>query len=89
MIKPQSSKERLLAKLTGIYDQLEELDVVLKTSFSAKRCELDMEEHRKIAESSSKLAILENNNPSCFEGSIIIKPRTASVSQSLKLELGF
>ncbi|WP_251554132.1 hypothetical protein [Neobacillus muris] len=86
MIKPQNNKEKLLAKLTEIYDQLEELEVVLNASFSNRRCELDQEEQGKLAESSRKLSVLEDH----YRHSVIMaQSHTANMPQSLKLELGF
>ncbi len=37
MNKPLSDKEKLLSMLTEIYDQLEELELVLEASFSDHR----------------------------------------------------
>ncbi|MEH7303486.1 hypothetical protein [Neobacillus drentensis] len=57
--KPLSDKEKLISMLTEIYDQLEELEVVLEASFSDLRKSLDKEEHDKILESKQKLYGLE------------------------------
>ncbi|MEH7085617.1 hypothetical protein V7139_23150 [Neobacillus drentensis] len=55
MNKPLSDKEKLISMLTEIYDQLEDLEVVLEASFSDLRKSLDQEEQDKIRESKQKL----------------------------------
>ncbi|PFP27258.1 hypothetical protein COJ96_15750 [Bacillus sp. AFS073361] len=59
MNKPLSDKEKLISMLTEIYDQLEDLEVVLEASFSDLRKSLDQEEQDKIMESKQKLFGLE------------------------------
>ncbi|WP_462411999.1 hypothetical protein [Neobacillus sp. Marseille-QA0830] len=90
MYKQPNEKEKLMAKLAGIYDQLEELDGVLEASFSDRRDELDAQEQGKIAMPARKLSALENiYKHSPLKEDIIINPHSANVSSSLKLELGF
>ncbi len=48
MNEPMTDKERLLAMLTGIYEQLEELDSVFQASFSEQRIRLKQDEYKKI-----------------------------------------
>ncbi|WP_051633451.1 hypothetical protein [Bacillus sp. UNC41MFS5] len=55
MNKPLSDKEQLISMLTEIYDQLEDLEVVLEASFSDLRKSLNQEEQDKIMDSKQKL----------------------------------
>ena len=55
MNKPLSDKEKLISMLTEIYDQLEDLEVVLEASFSDLRKSLNHEEQDKIMDSKQKL----------------------------------
>lgn len=55
MNKPLSDKEKLISMLTEIYDQLEDLEVVLEASFSDLRKSLNKEEQDKIMDSKQKL----------------------------------
>jgi molecular chaperone GrpE (heat shock protein) len=59
MTRPLTEKEQLITKLTGIYDQLKELDMALEASFSELRTNLDREQHEKIADSHQKMIHLE------------------------------
>ena len=59
MTRPLTEKEQLITKLTGIYDQLKELDMALGASFSELRSNLDREQHEKIADSNKKMVHLE------------------------------
>lgn len=87
MIRQISEKETLLSMLTGIYDQLEELESVLDTSFSEHRNHLKEDEYKKILHVKEKLKKLESKNfplnKDCFE------PLLYKDKGSMKLELGF
>jgi hypothetical protein len=91
MNKPLSDKEKLISMLTDIYDQLEELEVVLEASFSDLRKSLDKEEHAKIAASKQKLIELEHNID-CVSSISSLEVNGSNpnhVSRALQLELGF
>lgn len=47
MTRPTHEKEKLVTMLTEIYDQLEELELVLESSFSDLRMCLNNEELKK------------------------------------------
>jgi hypothetical protein len=90
MNNPLSDKEKLISMLTGIYDQLEELEVVLEASFSDMRRSLDKEEHAKIRTSEQKLLGLEQTIDKVYSISNIQAGDSQNhMSRSLKLELGF
>lgn len=59
MNKPLSEKEKLITMLTGIYDQLEELELVLEASFSDLRINLNKEEQDKLKEQQQKLSVID------------------------------
>lgn len=59
MTKPLTEKDQLITQLTGIYDQLEELDMALEVSFSDLRMDLDREQQEKIADMNQKMVHLE------------------------------
>jgi predicted transcriptional regulator len=87
MAKQISEKEKLLSMLTGIYDQLEELELVLEKSFLDARNKLNMDEHKKISTAKEKLSKIESKTfPMNTER---LQTVIAKDSRSMKLELGF
>jgi hypothetical protein len=91
MNKPLSDKETLISMLTEIYDQLEELEVVLEASFSDLRKNLDKDEQAKLIVSKQKLKGLEKsidlvNSISNIE---ITSANPNHLSGALQLEMGF
>jgi hypothetical protein len=60
MSEPKSQKEHLLMMLTEIYDQLEEMEVVLQTSFSDLRFYMDNKEMDKLVMPARKISALEH-----------------------------
>jgi hypothetical protein len=91
MKKPLSDKETLISMLTEIYDQLEELEVVLEASFSDLRKSLDKDEHDKLVSSKQKLLGLEQciDKVSTFSNLEIASGNPNQVLRALKLEFGF
>lgn len=91
MNKPLSDKETLISMLTEIYDQLEELEVVLEASFSDLRKSLDKDEQAKLISSKQKLLGLEQciDKVSTFSNLEIAATNPNQVLRALKLELGF
>ncbi|WHY84411.1 hypothetical protein QNH39_17315 [Neobacillus novalis] len=91
MNKPLANKEKLLTMLTGIYDQLEELESVLEASFSEQRVHLNMEEQGKLIVPIQKLAFMEKAlkkiDPIYNEEIPDFNPN--QLSKTLKLELGY
>ncbi|MFJ5715768.1 hypothetical protein [Neobacillus sp. NPDC093127] len=91
MKKSLADKEQLLTMLTGIYDQLEELESVLEASFSEQRVRLNMEEQRKLMKPIQKLAFMEKTlnkiDPIYNEEIADFNPN--QLSKTLKLELGY
>ncbi|WHZ01506.1 hypothetical protein QNH48_21280 [Neobacillus sp. YX16] len=83
-------KEKLLSMLTEIYDQLEELEIVLEASFSDLRIQMNHEEQKKLLEPIHRLSMLEMEldkiNPSPHESTA---DHSISVTRALKLEMGF
>lgn len=83
-------KERLLSMLTEIYDELEELELVLDASFSDLRQSINKIEYNKISSAKIKLSKLErdldrlNMNP--HEES---EKHTGQIKPAFKLEMGF
>ena len=78
-------KEKLLSMLTEIYDQLEELEIVLEASFSDLRMQMNNEEQQKLTAPVQRLSKLEK------ELDRITPPteNSNSVTRALKLEMGF
>lgn len=78
-------KEKLLSMLTEIYDQLEELEIVLEASFSDLRIHMNNEEQRKLSAPVQRLSKLEKEldriNPPAENSN--------SITRALKLEMGF
>ncbi|MDM5331263.1 hypothetical protein [Neobacillus sp. CF12] len=78
-------KEKLLSMLTEIYDQLEELEIVLEASFSDLRMQMNNEEQQKLTAPVQRLSKLEKEldriNPATENSN--------SVTRALKLEMGF
>ncbi|MFJ7725589.1 hypothetical protein ACIQXV_05415 [Neobacillus sp. NPDC097160] len=89
MNKPLSEKEKLLTMLTGIYDQLEELESVLEASFSDLRNSLNREEQGKLTVPVQKLSDIEKKIANVNQSEEISDSSLNQVSKSLKLELGF
>ncbi|MCH6268523.1 MULTISPECIES: hypothetical protein [Neobacillus] len=85
-----SDKDRLLSKLAGIYDQLEELDEALKASFSELRIELDQREQDRLLDSAEKITKLERiTDQMLLNGEMVQNPLSHHSAKSLKLEMGF
>ncbi|WP_045517843.1 hypothetical protein [Neobacillus niacini] len=80
-------KEKLLSMLTEIYDQLEELEIVLEASFLDLRIQMNNEELNKLSAPVQRLSKLEKKldriNPTSNE------EQSNSVTKALKLEMGF
>ncbi|MFK9093421.1 hypothetical protein [Bacillus salipaludis] len=89
MNKPLSEKEKLLTMLTGIYDQLEELESVLEASFSDLRNSLNREEQGKLTVPVQKLSDMEKKIAIVNQSEENSDSSLNQVSKSLKLELGF
>ena len=84
MNKPLSEKEKLLTMLTEIYDQLEELESVLETSFSDHRIILNREQQEKISAPVQRLSDMEYKIANDLPDSNLNQ-----IPKPLKLELGF
>lgn len=82
-------KEKLLSMLTEIYDQLEELEIVLEASFSDHRIEMNNEEINKLSAPVQKLSKLEKNLNAINQANEANLDQSNSVSKALKLEMGF
>jgi hypothetical protein len=82
-------KEKLLSMLTEVYDQLEELEIVLEASFSDLRIQMNNEELLKLTAPVQKLHKLEKEldriNPTSDEAT----EHNSSIARALKLEMGF
>lgn len=90
MNKPLSDKEQLMSMLTEIYDQLEELEVVLGASFSDLRKSLDKDEQAKLIVSKQKLQGLERSIDKIHTITLEATGNHSNhVSRALQLELGF
>ncbi|MDQ0197549.1 hypothetical protein [Neobacillus ginsengisoli] len=91
MKKSLSEKEKLLSTLTEIYDQLEELELVLEASFSDLRLSLDQKELEKLKVHEQRLSVIEKEfeNLSKFSAEDVTNSNPIQVTRSLKLELGF
>jgi molecular chaperone GrpE (heat shock protein) len=79
MTRPLTEKEQLISKLTGIYDQLEELDLALEASFSDLRMNLEREQQEKIADCNQKMIHLENIIDSISMGAEKINVRAVNL----------
>jgi hypothetical protein len=83
-------KEKLLSMLTEIYDQLEELEIVLEASFSDLRIQMNNEELNKLSAPVQRLSKLEEEldkiNPTTNDAYL---EQNYSVTKALKLEMGF
>lgn len=86
-----SEKERLLTTLTEIYDQLEELELVLEASFSDLRLSLNKEELIKLKVNEQRLSVVEMEleQINLFASGDDLGSNPKQVSRNLKLELGF
>jgi hypothetical protein len=73
-------KEKLLSMLTEIYDQLEELEIVLESSFSNLRTQMNNEELNKLSAPVQKLNKLEKE---------LDRINPTGPVRTLKLEMGF
>ena len=93
MNKPLSDKEKLISMLTEIYDQLEELEVVLEASFSDMRNSLDREEQDKVTVIKQKLCGLEKSidtvNANAISNLELNCSNPNHISKALQLEMGF
>ncbi|MEH7075171.1 hypothetical protein [Neobacillus drentensis] len=91
MNKPLSDKEKLISMLTEIYDQLEELEVVLEASFSGMRKDLNQEEQDKVTVTKQKLFGLEKSMDqiNSITNLDLVNANPNHVSRSLQLELGY
>jgi hypothetical protein len=90
MNKPLSDKEQLMSMLTDIYDQLEELEVVLEASFSDLRKSLDKDEQAKLIVSKQKMQGLERSIDKIHSITLeTIGTHSNHMSRALQLELGF
>jgi len=93
MNKPLSDKEKLISMLTEIYDQLEELEVVLEASFSDMRNSLDREEQDKVTVTKQKLCGLEKSidtvNANAISNLELNCSNPNHISKALQLEMGF
>jgi VIT1/CCC1 family predicted Fe2+/Mn2+ transporter len=88
MDKAIPDKEKLLSMLTDIYDQLEDLELVLEATFSDLRNRLNDEELSKISKSEDRLSTIEKNIERInkqFEE----QESPNQVARKLKLEMGF
>ncbi|WP_066312988.1 hypothetical protein [Bacillus sp. FJAT-29814] len=79
MTKPLTEKDLLITQLTGIYDQLEELDMALEVSFSDLRMDLDREQQEKIADMNQKMVHLEKINDSISLGAEKLNVRAVNL----------
>ena len=75
--------------LTEIYDQLEELEIVLEASFSDLRIQMNNEELTKLTAPVQKLTKLENELDRINQPTDDTAEQTSSLCRSLKLEMGF
>jgi exoribonuclease R len=91
MNKPLSEKEKLVTMLTEIYDQLEELELVLEASFSDLRISLNKEEQDKIKISEQKLSVIDQiiGEFCSISNEEVTSSSSNQKSRSLQLELGF
>ncbi|WP_042355302.1 hypothetical protein [Bacillus rubiinfantis] len=83
-----NEKQKLLSMLADIQDQLEELEAVLETSFSAQRKLLLQKDQKQIADTAQMLSILENKYQQVtekMEGDNVFLPTTKA--QNLKWAL--
>ncbi|OLS40274.1 hypothetical protein [Bacillus sp. MRMR6] len=88
MDKAIPDKEKLLSMLTDIYDQLEDLELVLEASFSDLRNKLNDEELSKISKSENRLSNIEKSIERINENSGELESHK-QVTRELKLEMGF
>lgn len=79
MTQPLTEKEQLITKLTGIYNQLEELDLALETSFSDLRMNMEREQHNRLADCNQKMIQLENIIDSISMGAEKINVRAVNL----------
>ncbi len=83
-------KERLLSMLTEIYDELEELELVLEASFSDLRHSLNRDEFNKLSSAEIKLSMLEKDLDKLnMNSSEIQEKQPGQIKPALKLEMGF
>jgi hypothetical protein len=82
-------KEKLLSMLTEIYDQLEELEVVLEASFSDLRVRMNHEELKKLSAPQQRLTKLEKQLERGFPSKEEEERDPSSLTRALKLEMGF
>ncbi|WP_411254577.1 hypothetical protein [Neobacillus niacini] len=83
-------KEKLLSMLTEIYDQLEELEIVLEASFSDHRRQMNHEEQKKLLEPVHRLSMLEMELDKIHPPSHgSAAGQNSPITRALKLEMGF
>jgi 16S rRNA C1402 (ribose-2'-O) methylase RsmI len=89
MIENQNSKEKLLSMLTDIYEQLEELEVVLEHSLTDLRENLNSQQMNQINELDNKISDSESAYQDLLMMKQYSKENTPNPQKALKLELGF
>lgn len=87
MNKSLPEKEKLLSMLTEVYDQLEELELVLEASFSDLRHSLNYDELNKIITTELRLSNIEKELDKINQDDT--GKNSTPVTRSLKLEMGF
>ncbi|MDF2857212.1 MAG: hypothetical protein K0Q87_3063 [Neobacillus sp.] len=89
MSRPLHEKEKLLTMLTEIYDQLEELELVLEGSFTEHRMNLNSEELNKISVPEQRLSMMEKELKDLNLVEEIAETNHCQVKRAMKLEMGF
>jgi hypothetical protein len=89
MTRPLQEKEKLLTMLTEIYDQLEELELVLEASFTDHRMNLNSDELDKISVPEQRLSMMEKEFEDLNLGGDKVETNHNQVKRALKLEMGF
>lgn len=89
MIENQNSKEKLLSMLTEIYEQLEELEVVLEHSLTDLRENLNNQQLSQINELDNKISDTESAYQDLLTMKQFSKENIQNPKKALKLELGF
>jgi 16S rRNA C1402 (ribose-2'-O) methylase RsmI len=89
MIENQNSKEKLLSMLTDIYEQLEELEVVLEHSLTDLRENLNNQQLNPMNELDNKISDTESAYQDLLMMKQYSKENTPNPKKALKLELGF
>jgi hypothetical protein len=89
MIENQNSKEKLLSMLTDIYEQLEELEVVLEHSLTDLRENLNNQQLNPMNELDNKISDTESAYQDLLMMKQYSKENIPNPKKALKLELGF